>query len=397
LVLVAGLMSGTSADAIDVALVDIRGQGWNARIKLRGFHSIPYKAAVRERILSIAGGAAVSAREISQLNFLLGELFGRACIAACRRFRVPMGSLQLIGSHGQTIHHQAVASPECGIPTRSTLQIGEPAMISAITGAKVISDFRPADMAAGGQGAPLVPYFDYLMYRHPKRGRIILNIGGIANLTAIPAGAPPEKIVAFDTGPGNMLIDQLVSRISRGRQHFDDNGKLAAKGVLDEKLIRRMLSQRYFAQRPPKSTGREQFGGGYIDRWFRIGVDSPRHTQANAIATATGFTAATIAEAIRQFVLPLGTMHDCIVSGGGIRNAFLIEQIRERLSRVAPIPSGLSVTTTESRAIPSHAKEAAAFALLAYQTHHGQPSNLPAATGATRAAILGNSTYIGGK
>src|SRR5689334_17531794 len=180
-------MSGTSADAIDVALVEIRGRRWNTKMKLVGFHSTPYSSAVRERILEIAGGAAVSARQISQLNFLLGELFGRACVAACKRFRVPKQSLKLIGSHGQTIHHQAVAVRECGIPVRSTLQIGEPAIISAITGAKVISNFRPADMALGGQGAPLVPYFDYLVYRDRRRGRIILNIGGIANLTAIPA------------------------------------------------------------------------------------------------------------------------------------------------------------------------------------------------------------------
>jgi len=394
-VLVAGLMSGTSADAIDVALLDIRGRGLSTRLELLGFYSKPYTSSVRERILEAAGGAAVSARQISQLNFLLGELFGRACLAACRRFRIPPRSLKLVGSHGQTIHHQAVGIRECGVFVRSTLQIAEPAVISAITGAKVISNFRPADMAVGGQGAPLVPYFDYLVYRNAKRSRIILNIGGIANLTAIPAGAQPGEILAFDTGPGNMIVDQLVTAISEGAERYDRGGRLAAKGVIDERKIKQMLRQRYFAQPPPKSTGREQFGAEYLQRWFRVDGASPRQAQWDAIATATAFTASSIAEAIRKFVLPLSRMQECFVSGGGIHNRTLIQQIRVRLAEIASPSAPIDLITTESSAIPSKAKEAAAFALLAYQTYHGEPSNLPAATGASRPAVLGNSTFLG--
>src|SRR3990170_7595933 len=201
--LVAGIMSGTSADAIDVALVEITGDGWKTRHRLVEFYSMKYPAAVRQRVLAVAGGKAVPAGEISQLNVLLGELFAQACLGACKAARVPLRRLRLIGSHGQTIYHQPSDSPCCGKSVRSTMQIGEPAVIAERTGVTTIADFRPADMAAGGQGAPLVPFFDYLLYRHPRKGRIALNIGGIANLTAIPAAGSPDQVMAFDTGPGN--------------------------------------------------------------------------------------------------------------------------------------------------------------------------------------------------
>ncbi|HWP83754.1 MAG TPA: anhydro-N-acetylmuramic acid kinase, partial [Terriglobia bacterium] len=266
--LVAGIMSGTSADAIDVALVEIRGRGWNLRHRLVAFHAVSYPAAVRRRILALAEGSPVPAGELARLHFLLGELFAEACLAACRSAGIPRRRLQLIGSHGQTVFHQGQAAPYCARPVRATLQLGEPAVIAERTGVTTIADFRPADMAAGGQGAPLVPYFDYLTYRHPRRGRLLLNIGGIANLTAIPAAGRPEDVIAFDTGPGNMLIDALASRLTNGQKTFDAGGRLAARGTISESAIRQLMRQRYFRMEPPKSAGREQFGSDYLKRYF---------------------------------------------------------------------------------------------------------------------------------
>jgi len=258
--LVAGIMSGTSADAIDVALVKITGRGWKTHHRLVAFHSMKYTARVRERILTIAAGKAVPSGEISQLNFLLGELFAKACIAACHHAKIPPRRLQLIGSHGQTIYHQGRAEMFAGIPVCATFQIGEPAVIAERTGVTTVADFRPADIAAGGQGAPLVPFFDYLTYRHPRKGRLALNIGGIANLTAIPAGGSPEDVIAFDTGPGNMLIDALAVKLTGGRQSFDTGGKLASSGNISTQLLGRLMRQQYFHRPPPKTAGREQFG-----------------------------------------------------------------------------------------------------------------------------------------
>ena len=228
--LVAGIMSGTSADAIDVALVEITGLEWKTRFRLIGFHSVPYPAAVRRKILEIAGGGSSSAADISQMNFLLGELYARACQSACRRLKVLIDRLQLIGCHGQTIYHQPSASDFCGSRVRSTLQIGDASIIAGLTGVTTIGDFRPADMAAGGQGAPLVPFFDYLLYRDAKKGRVVLNIGGIANVTAIPAGGGPEDIIGFDTGPGNMLMDAVAQIATGGKLKYDRGGKIAASG-----------------------------------------------------------------------------------------------------------------------------------------------------------------------
>ncbi|MBI3895304.1 MAG: anhydro-N-acetylmuramic acid kinase [Acidobacteria bacterium] len=393
--LVAGLMSGTSVDGIDVAVVEIRGLGWGTQIRLRAFRSVPYPPEVRRRILEMASGISVSASEISQMNFLLGDLFARACQAVCRRAGIPLEQLSLIGSHGQTIYHQNQPTRFCRQQVRSTLQIGEPAVIAERTGLTTVADFRPADIAAGGQGAPLVPFFDYLMYRHPQRGRVVLNIGGIANLTAIPAGGTPEDVIAFDTGPGNMLLDALATRATKGRSAYDPQGRLAEQGKISEPAVRRLLRQKYFHLPPPKTAGREQFGQQYLERYFMHNVGFVRQEISNALATATAFTAETIACAIGDFVLPKFPIEECLVSGGGLKNRFLMAQLNQRIQEQAQKRKnpGIRILSSDSTGIPSDAKEAVAFAVLAYHTYHQQPSNLCAATGARRPVLLGKIAY----
>ena len=393
--LVAGIMSGTSADAIDVAVVEITGQGWKMRVRLRGFHSVPYAPEVRRKILAVAGGSKVSAGEISQLNFLLGELFAEACKTACRSAGIPLGSLGLVGSHGQTIYHQNRSESLCGFPIRSTFQIAEGTVITERTDIPTVTDFRPADIAAGGQGAPLVPFFDYLMFRHPRRGRVVLNIGGIANLTAIPAGGKPEDVIAFDTGPGNMLLDALATQATRGKIFYDRNGKFARQGRVNEVLLRRILRQKYFHAPPPKTAGREQFGAAYLEKYFLPAFARSEQGMRDALATATALTAESIRRAVRDFVLPKFAVQECVVSGGGSKNHFLMEQLSRMLSEESS--RGIKVLVSDALGIPSDAKEAMAFAVLAYQTYHRQPSNLCAATGAHHPAILGKAVFAARK
>ena len=396
--LVTGLMSGTSADGIDVALVEITGLGWKTRVRLQAFQTVPYPPPVRRRILEIAGGSPVSVAEISQMNFLLGELFARALRAVCRRSRIPLERVALIGSHGQTIYHQNRSSRFCGVAVRSTLQLGEPAIIAERTGINTVGDFRPADVAAGGQGAPLVPFFDYLLYRHPRRGRIVLNIGGIANLTAIPAGGAPEEVIAFDTGPGNMLLDALAALATHGRSKYDRGGKLASEGRISESLLRRLMRQAYFRRPPPKTAGREQFGRSYLKKNFLRPLGSSPQGIRDALATATALTAESIACAIADHVLPKFSVAEYFVSGGGVKNRLLMRELQRRLEQIVP-PEGarrqrrIRILSSDSTGIPPDAKEAVAFAVLAYHTFHRQPSNLCSATGARHPAILGKVVY----
>jgi anhydro-N-acetylmuramic acid kinase len=374
--LVAGLMSGTSVDGIDVALVEITGEGFGQKIRTRMFRSVPFPAEVRKAVLGISNSPTHTAR-LSQLNFLLGELFAEAVRELCRIAGVGPGELELVGSHGQTIYHQGTPEPLLGRKIASTLQIGEPAIIAARTGAPVVADFRPADMALGGQGAPLVPYVDYLLYRDAKKGRVALNIGGIANVTAIPPGAPPEKVMAFDTGPGNMLIDALVSQFSRGVQRYDKDGRMAASGKVMPELLNTLMKHEFVKRRPPKSCGREQFGAELVAELLKEGLSAP-----DLVATATAFTAASIADGIERFVSPVTHVDELIVSGGGVHNP----QIMDRLKRQVP---DAKVMASADLGVDSDAKEAIAFAVLAYETWHGRPANLPSATGARGPAILG--------
>jgi len=380
---VLGLISGTSADGIDVALARISGRPPSLRARLEGFVCIPYPPRVRREILRIAAGGAATSGDVARLNVLVGELFAQAALRACRKFRVSPRTVHLIGSHGQTIFHQGRPAPYLGARRiAATLQIGEPAVIAARTGIPTVGDFRPADLAAGGQGAPLVPFVDYLLYRHPRRGRVALNIGGIANLTAIPPGARPQDVFAFDTGPGNMVIDALVARITRGRQHFDRNARLARRGVPEPALLNQLLEADPFLRaRPPKSAGREQYGGAYVARvitWAK----RRRLPAADLIRTVTAVTAIAIAGSLRKWVLPRMRVDDLITSGGGAHNPLMVEMIAKALPMVRIVPSS-------EFGIPEDAKEAFAFAVLAYETYHGRTANLPAATGAARPVVLG--------
>ncbi len=398
--LILGLMSGTSADGIDVALVrvgspasrsatsktrDSAGGAPNARAHLENFASLPFPTAVRNAVLRIAEGAPAPAGELSQLNFRLGQLFAQAALEACRKFRVNPRRITLIGSHGQTVFHQGAPSPFAGAKVASTLQIGEPAVIAALTGITTVGDFRPADMAVGGQGAPLVPFVDYLLYRHSEYGRIALNIGGIANLTVIPPGARPRDVFAFDTGPGNMVIDALVRHFTRSRRQYDDGARMAISGRAAPALLDGLLAAEYFRRPPPKTAGREQFGLAYVQQILKWGR-SHRAQPADLVRAATLLTPLSIAAAIHRWVLPRAPVSQLILAGGGVRNPLIVAQLRAALT-------GIEIISSDSLGVPADAKEAFAFALLAHETLHRRPSNLPGATGAARPAILGKICY----
>lgn len=369
-------MSGTSLDGIDVALVEINGKGRQQKIDLRAFHTIPYSRQVRQFILGISN-AATSTSKISQMDFLLGELFAEAVVETCKQSGVPLKEIALVGSHGQTIYHQAEAVDMFGYKIASTLQIGEPAVIAERLQVLVVADFRPSDVAAGGQGAPLVPYVDYLLYRDEKLGRVSLNIGGIANVTAIPPGAGAKGVLAFDTGPGNMVIDALISQFSRGTESFDRDGHMAALGSVSQRLLRQLMESTYLKKIPPKSAGREEFGEEFVVSLLQHGSEP-----ANLVATATAFTADSIADGIERFVEPHMPVDQLIVSGGGLRNPRIIDRLRSSLHHV-------EILTSNEFGIDSDAKEAVAFAVLAHETYHRRSANLPSATGARHSCTLG--------
>ncbi len=383
--LVLGMMSGTSADGIDVALARISGAPPNLNARLLSHASVKYPPALRKEILRVAEQRPLIAGTLSQLNFRLGELFAGAAIAACRHFRVALSKIALVGSHGQTIFHQGRPIPYFGSPTASTLQIGEPSVIAARTGITTVGDFRPADIALRGQGAPLVPYADYLLYRHTKLGRISLNLGGIANITVLPRAAKPQQVLAFDTGPANMLIDALVAHFTQSRLRFDKNARLAMQGRSLPALLDDLLGDPYLKLAPPKSTGREYYGHAYLKMLFSLG----RHYRASPndlIRAATIFTALSVVDALNRFVLPTTKIQQLIVSGGGAHNPLILAQLAAALPGIEVLPSG-------RLGIPEDAKEALAFALLAYETFHQRPANLPSATGARGLAILGKISY----
>jgi anhydro-N-acetylmuramic acid kinase len=364
---VAGIMSGTSLDGIDVAIIDIAGK----KVTTVAHASQAYSPSLRSRILAISN-ADCHIAELSQLNFELGEQYAKAVAETCRRRSVPLDSIELIGSHGQTIYHRGRgANP-------STLQIGEAAVIAERLGVPVVSDFRTRDMAAGGLGAPLVPLVDHMLFRSATKNRVALNIGGIANITYLPKGATPEQVVAFDTGPGNMVIDQLVGVFTKGKDAFDKNGFIAAESYLNRALLDKLLKDSYYSAPPPKTAGREQYGQEFIAKLRVTGLPLP-----DLIATATVLTAATIAVGIERFA---PDTDEVIVSGGGVHNRQLMVQIE------AFLPA-CRVTTSAEFGVDPDAKEAIAFAVLAHRTWRRQPGNVPSATGASHPVILGKVTY----
>lgn len=380
--IVAGIMSGTSLDGIDVAIVDI-AQLSPFRFTLLATHAEPYAAEVREAILGVSDCHAHTA-DLTRLHVLLGELYADAVERALSASG--LGSrLELIGCHGQTIYHQGDARPYLGRPIAGTLQIGEPSAMAERFGVPVVSDFRPRDMAAGGKGAPLVPFLDSLVFGDAHTPRIALNIGGIANLTAIPAGGKPGELIAFDTGPGNMVMDSLVRRATGGRETFDADGARGRLGRPIEDFVRKELEENpYYAATPPKTAGREQYGDAMVSA-----LESTGRPLEDLLATAALMTARSIAVGVTRFALPYLRAElpgaEMFVAGGGRHNRFLMDLLAGELP-------GLRIEGTERFQLPIDFKEAIAFAALAYATIAGQPGNVPSATGARHAAVLGKVT-----
>lgn len=377
--LAVGLMSGTSLDGIDVAMVDIKGSGLDTELTLIDFMTVPFDDDVREKIMMNSSVSTSDVKQICSLNFQLGQLFADATVVICTKNGVDVEDLDFIGSHGQTIHHLPIS--ESGFVS-STLQIGEPAVIAFRTNTLVVSNFRTMDIAAKGQGAPLVPYTEWILYRHEKKGRLLQNIGGIGNVTVMPANATLESVTAFDTGPGNMVIDELVKRLFG--VPYDSGGKLAAKGCVDDDLLSKCMSHPYFLLAPPKSTGRELFGAFYVDQLL---LGNEQMNPYDLVATMTMFTAKTIAFHYEKYIFPHHDISEIIVSGGGSYNTTLIAMLTELLSGTC------CVSTGEDIGFSSEAKEAIAFAILANETIHGNPSNVKSATGASENVLLGNITY----
>lgn len=380
---VAGLMSGTSADGVDVAIVDIRGR----KVDVLAFETFAYSAGMRRSILDLCRPETARVDDICHINHLLGEVFAEAVITLCDRSGIPLTSVDLIGSHGQTIWHNPQGPRHNGRVIRSTLQIGEPSRIAQRTGITTVADFRPRDMAAGGEGAPLVPYADSVLFSDRRLCRAVQNIGGIANVTFLPvcrkmvctAHPTNNNVIAFDTGPGNMVIDGMMRILSDGKRHFDRGGAMAARGSVHEGLLSEMLRHPFLRRRPPKSTGREQFGQTYCE-WLHGEACKRRLPPEDTLATATAFTASTIATAYRRF---LPRMPDeTILCGGGSHNATLVRMLQEQLE-------GVRIRSTDEFGISVDAKEAVSFAILAYATIHGVANNVPSVTGADEPVVLG--------
>ena len=389
--IVAGVMSGTSADGVDVALCRISPglrDGDSPRLKLIGMEGSPYPKALRSALLRTMEGNAITAAEMSRLNWRLGEIYASAIEKAAKKFNAKVA---LVGCHGQTVHHEATAIRFLGAPVRSTWQMGEPAVIAERLRCPVVSDFRPADLAAGGQGAPLVPMLDWCLFRSAKISRVLQNLGGIANLTTIPAAARIADLIAFDTGPANMVIDHCMQQLFA--KPFDQDGRVASHGRILHGVVEQALRNPYFSALPPKSCGREEFGAAFATQFIAICREAGA-ADADVVATATSLTAQSIVDAYRRFVwahlgtvAPLAKVEFCI-AGGGAKNRTLMAMLREGLE-----PLGVRVRLMEELGIPAQAKEAVAFALLAWLTWHGLPGNVPAATGARRPVILGKVTF----
>ena len=385
--LVAGVMSGTSADGIDVAVCRIAPGASVPRIKVLGHYAAKYPSKLRSAVLASMDARNITTAELSRLNWRLGTVYADAVESAVRTIGVRP---QLVACHGQTIYHQGSSSNYLGAPVRCTWQTGEASVIAERLRMPVVSDLRPADMAAGGQAAPLVPMFDFCVFRDAKRSRLLLNLGGIANLTVLPAACHAGDVLAFDTGPANMVIDACMERLfNRG---FDRNGAIAARGRVLERTLRSQLLAKYFSAPPPKSCGREEFGESFADK-FIAACRHERATNEDIIATASAVTAKTIGSACSSFCKPHldrvapSAKIELIAAGGGAHNATLMRMLAAELT-----PLNIGVKSIEETGIAAGAKEAAAFALLGWLTWHGLPGNLPSATGAHRAVPLGKVT-----
>lgn len=373
--LVAGLMSGTSLDGLDVALLRIKGSGINTQATLLDFRTFPYENCIRSSILSCCENTACT-QTICELNFTLGEIFAEGVLQICSDNGIPLKELDLVGSHGQTIYH---------IPGSSTLQIGEAAVIAERTGTVTVADFRVRDVAAGGQGAPLVPYTEYILYRHQYKNRALQNIGGIGNVTVIPAASAIYDVYAFDTGPGNMMIDGCVVLMTNGKETFDKEGFYAAQGKVSPAMLEELMSHPFISKIPPKTTGREEFGMEFtrniINKYNAAGLSF-----FDILATLTRFTARSISRSYASFISDKHKLDEIIIGGGGSHNKTLLTMLKEEFK-------GIKVITQEDLGFSSDAKEAIAFGILANETINGMANNLPKVTGAERPVIMGKISF----
>ncbi len=381
---VVGLMSGTSLDGVDAALARLTGTGADLQFEVLALAHQPYPAALRAALLANSAPETSDVYTLSQLNVRLAHAYADAVRAVAEAAHLPLDAIDVIGSHGQTVHHVPESDACAGLDVTSTLQIGSPSVLANLLGLPVVGDFRLADMALGGQGAPLVPYFDYITFAHPTEARALLNLGGIANLTVLPAGCSAADVYAFDTGPANMIIDLLTQHATG--QPYDEGGRLAAQGTVRDDLLRRWLADPYFAQPPPKSTGREHFGADWVAReaepLAKAGVPL-----VDLIATATAFTAHSIHDAYQRFIAPTHPLDVVIPSGGGRNNPVLMQMLADAFApvRVQPI---------DAYGVDADAKEALCFAILAHEYLNGTPTNLPSVTGASRPALLGTLCMV---
>jgi anhydro-N-acetylmuramic acid kinase len=377
--IIVGLMSGTSADGTDAVCVRIEGSPPSLSWELLSHISHPYTPELRKAIFDAFLPQTATVDMLCQLNFTLAETFAQAALEAITAAKLKPRQVSAIGSHGQTVWH--IPPGSMGVP--STLQLGNPSVIAQRTGVTVVSDFRARDMAAGGQGAPLVPYVDSLLLSHPTLSRAVQNIGGIGNVSYLPAHSQGRDVIAFDTGPGNMLIDYAAGRSTGGKLTFDRDGELASRGRVNQALVDQWMTHPYFAQKPPKSTGRETFGVQMGEKLYDEAL-AKGLTAEDIVATFTAFTAQSIAQSYKDY---LPTIPDqTLICGGGTKNPVLMAEVARRLP-------GTKVFTCDQMGLPSQAKEAVSFAILAYETLNRRPGNLPSATGATSPVVLGSITY----
>lgn len=380
---VVGMMSGTSVDGVDAALVEISEGEKGPKVRMLAFENTPYPESIRKQIFELFTPETATVDKVGYMNFLLGEVYARAALAVVRKAGMTPADVDVIGSHGQTIWHAPEAVDKDGWPVRYTVQIGEGSVIAERTGVVTVSDFRVADMAAGGQGAPLVPFSEYMLYRRETETILLQNIGGIGNMTVLAAGAKPEDVFAFDTGPGNMIIDAVVSAVTNGEKSYDEGGALAAGGTVNAALLEELRADPYYIKDLPKTTGREYFGVQYTKRILarqrELGL-----SDADLIATVTDLTAVSIADAYARYVLPRHTASELIVGGGGSYNATLLRFLRERFA-----PYGVAVRVQEDLGFSSDAKEAVAFALMADCCVRERVNTLPSVTGARKACVMG--------
>ncbi|HIL35020.1 MAG TPA: anhydro-N-acetylmuramic acid kinase [Nitrospiria bacterium] len=374
-------MSGTSTDGVDAVLVDIQRRRSRLQIKRLAFNVYPYSKSIQKKLIDLASGHPLPVAVLCHLNATVGECFADAVIELAREADYPLSKIALVGSHGQTVQHLPVPKKEGKWWVRSTLQIGEPSIIAERTGIPTIADFRTRDMAAGGEGAPLTPYLHYLLFGGRRKSLAIVNIGGISNVTYLKAGAGMEETLAFDMGPGNMLIDSLVSLLTHNRKGIDRDGKWARRGEVHPGMLSELMRHPFIKKSPPKSTGREMFGASFVEKILKTGKKRLLGP-ADLLATVTAFTVSVITENIRRFILKDGPLNEVIVGGGGAYNPVLMAGLQESLSPI-------SVLTFEAIGHESRAIEAMTFALLAYQTWHRQPTNIPSVTGASHPVLLG--------